>query len=225
VTYQSEGSVDPTFHRTRKGDRVVGRFGVKARVGYLDDFAADAFQGDLGLTSPLRPVEPSNPDGLTDDLKPGVDVDAPSLAFVADYLRLLRLPARRARNGPGAQAFEKATCDVCHVPALRTRSDVPVPPLAGVDVPLYTDVLLHDLGPSFSDGLVEGDASPTEFKTPPLVGLRFFRSFLHDGRAATLDDAIRLHGGEGSEARASVDAYRALPDAEREALLDFLSSL
>jgi CxxC motif-containing protein (DUF1111 family) len=225
VTYQSEGSVDPAFHRTKKGDRVVGRFGVKARVGYLDDFAADAFQGDMGLTSTLRPVEPSNPDGLTDDLKPGVDVDAASLAFVADYLRLLRLPARRPASGPGVQAFEKAACDVCHVPSLRTRSDVPIPPLAGVAVPLYTDVLLHDLGPTFSDGLVEGDASPTEFKTPPLAGLRFFRSFLHDGRAVTLDDAIRLHGAEGSEARASVDAYRALTDAERQALLDFLSTL
>lgn len=225
VTYQSDGSTDHAVHRAKRGDRVVGRFGVKARLGYLDDFAADAFQGDMGLTSTLRPTEPTNPDGLTDDLKPGVDIDASSLAFVVDYLRLLRLPARRRVPASGAAAFGKATCDVCHIPSLRTRSDVTVPPLAGVAVALYTDVLLHDLGPSFSDGLVEGDASPTEFRTPPLVGLRFLRSFLHDGRAATLDEAILLHGAEGSEARASVDAYRGLTDAERRALLDFLSSL
>jgi CxxC motif-containing protein (DUF1111 family) len=48
------------------------------------------------------------------------------------------------------------------------------------------------------------------------------RSFLHDGRAATIEQAIELHGGEGSEARKQ---FRSLPEAERVALLEFLSSL
>jgi CxxC motif-containing protein (DUF1111 family) len=225
VTYESRGTADEAFHRSAKGDRVVGRFGVKARIAYLDDFAADAFQGDMGLTTPLRPAELPNPDGLDDDLKSGVDVDLPGLSHVTDYLRLLRLPARRAPPMEGSALFAKVSCDVCHVPVLRTRRDTPVPQLSNVEVRLFTDVLLHDLGPTFFDGVIEGEASPTEFKTPPLVGLRFFRSFLHDGRAATVHEGIVLHGAEGSEAKASVDAYLALSDAERRTLLAYLLTL
>jgi electron transport complex protein RnfG len=39
---------------------------LKGRVATLDEFTADAFQGDMGITSPLRPTEPANPDGPKD---------------------------------------------------------------------------------------------------------------------------------------------------------------
>lgn len=225
VVFGSERSADATFHAHVKGDLVIGRFGVKARVATLDDFAADAFQGDMGLTSPLRLSEPQNPDGLMDDRKPGVDLPAETIAAVADYLRLLRIPARRTATGDGSRLFESTGCATCHVPTLTTRSDYPVRVLAGVDVHVYSDVLLHDLGPTLADGLTDGDATSSEFRTAPLVGLRFFKSFLHDGRAATLDDAIVLHGAEGSEARASVQSYQQLSAQERQALLAFLDTL
>lgn len=225
VTYSSERSADAAFHAHVKGQLVIGRFGVKARVATLDDFAADAFQGDMGLTSPLRLNEPENPDGLVDDRKPGVDLSTETIAAVADYLRLLRIPARRTVTGDGARLFESAGCATCHVPTLKTRSDYPVEMLAGVEVHVYSDVLLHDLGPTLADGLTDGDATSSEFRTAPLVGLRFLKSFLHDGRAATLDDAILLHGAEGSEARASVQAFQQLSAPERQALLTFLNSL
>src|SRR6185503_11387239 len=79
VTYASEANTDKTYHSHVKGDAVIGRFGLKARVATLDDFAADAFQGDMGITSPLRPNEFQNPDALTDDDKPGPDVDYASV--------------------------------------------------------------------------------------------------------------------------------------------------
>lgn len=225
VSYASERSADLAFHGHRKGDAVIGRFGVKARVATLDDFTADAFQGDMGLTSPLRLTEPANPEGLLDDHKPGIDLPLETVQAVADYLRLLRLPARRPAPPEGPRLFEAAGCATCHVPSLTTRADYPVPQLAGVSVQVYSDVLLHDLGASLADGLTDGDATSSEFRTAPLVGLRFSRSFLHDGRAATLDEAVRLHGAEGSEARAAVLAFERLSDQERAALLSFLSTL
>jgi CxxC motif-containing protein (DUF1111 family) len=225
VVYTSERSADPAFHVHVKGDIVIGRFGVKARVATLDDFAADAFQGDMGLTSPLRLSEPQNPEGLVDDQKPGTDVPLETIAAVADYLRLLRLPARRMAPGDGATLFESTGCAACHVPSLKTRADYPVTVLAGVPVHVYSDVLLHDLGPTLADGLTDGDATSSEFRTSPLVGLRFLKSFLHDGRAATVEDAIILHGAEGSEARASTQAFQQLSALDRQALLTFLSTL
>lgn len=225
VVFASEHSADLTFHQHRRGETVVGRFGVKARVATLDDFAADAFQGDMGLTSPLRLTEPPNPESLVDDARPGVDLELETVAAVADYLRLLRFPARRTPPAGATKLFESTGCATCHVPSLRTRADYPIAQRAGTSVAVYTDVLLHDLGPTFADGLTDGSATSSEFRTAPLVGLRFLKSFLHDGRATSLDEAIRLHGAPGSEARASVHHYEQLSDVERKTLLTFLETL
>ena len=85
----------------------------------------------------------------------------------------------------------------------------------------YTDLLLHDMGPDLED-ICLGLAGPADFRTEPLLGLRDIQHFLHDGRAATLDQAIELHGGEGAGAR---DRFKALPTADRAAVVAFLKSL
>jgi CxxC motif-containing protein (DUF1111 family) len=54
------------------------------------------------------------------------------------------------------------------------------------------------------------------------MGLHLSSRFLHDGRATSIDEAIRLHGGEAASSR---DSYDALTDDERSALLEFLGSL
>src|SRR5690606_2737517 len=96
VSYQSEANPASVFHAHRPGTtNLIGRFGLKARIATLDEFTADALQGDMGLTNPLRPHELPNPDGLTDDQKPGVDLDLESVNFISDYVRLLEIPARR----------------------------------------------------------------------------------------------------------------------------------
>ncbi|MDB5215455.1 MAG: putative thiol oxidoreductase with 2 cytochrome c heme-binding site, partial [Myxococcaceae bacterium] len=94
VVYASEANPDTRFHSHKKGDVVIGRFGLKARVGTLDDFTADALQGDMGITSPLRPTEVANPDALTDDSKPGIDVVIDSVNLRAMYVRLTAIPRR-----------------------------------------------------------------------------------------------------------------------------------
>jgi CxxC motif-containing protein (DUF1111 family) len=88
-------------------------------------------------------------------------------------------------------------------------------------VPAYTDLLLHDMGPALAD-ICLGDAQPSEFRTEPLMGLRFGTAFLHDGRATTIQQAIALHGGEGRGAR---NRFARLSLLERIALLKFLRSL
>ncbi|HVU03737.1 MAG TPA: di-heme oxidoredictase family protein [Polyangiaceae bacterium] len=229
VTYASEANTDTRFHTHQKGDAVIGRFGLKARVPTLDDFAADAFQGDMGITSPLRPTEFPNPDGLTDDDKPGIDVSYESVNSRAMYVRLLEIP-RRETTDAGAALFEDALCSACHVPSMKTSASYPVPALANVDAPIYSDLLLHDMGDSLADGLpasasVDGEASSRDWRTTPLIGLRFNRTLLHDGRAKTVEQAILGHQGDGSEANDAVDRFQAMSAEDREALLDFVKAL
>jgi len=229
VEYASEPNEDRRFHTYQKGDWLIGRFGLKARVPALDDFTADAFQGDMGITSPLRPTEFANPDGLRDDAKPGVDVGFDSVNLRALYVRLLAIP-RRAEDDQGAALFEAALCSVCHVPTLHTRADYPVTQLADIDAPVYTDLLLHRMSDDLADGLpadpsVDGEADSFSWRTAPLIGLRFDRTYLHDGRAKTITDAIALHRGTGSEANPSLDAFDSLDADDRQSLVAFVEAL
>ncbi len=102
-----------------------------------------------------------------------------------------------------------------------TTAPSPVAALSLKPVNLYSDLLLHDMG-TLGDGIRQGQATGTEFRTAPLWGLRFRRLFLHDGRATTLDQAIRLHGGE---ALGSISRYNALPLTDRNELFNFLRGI
>ncbi len=225
VVYGSEPNPDTTFGAHAKGDILIGRFGWKARLASLDDFIADALQGDMGVTSPLRPSELPNPDGLLDDAKPGIDVGAEFLNDVANHLRLIAIPPRRGLTEQGRKLFERAQCSVCHVPSLRTRADYPIAQLRSIDAPIYSDLLLHDMGAALADGMTDGNANWREWKTPPLIGLRFAKTYLHDGRATSIEDAIRQHASAGSEAGGSVRVFQQFTDAERGALIAFVSAL
>jgi CxxC motif-containing protein (DUF1111 family) len=229
VAYASQPNPDTRFHTYQPGDQVIGRFGLKARIATLDDFAADALAGDMGITSPLRPVEFANPDGLVDDDKPGIDVTIESVNFRANYTRLLAIPRRDKTvvTGKGATLFESTRCAVCHQPSMRTRADYPVPTLADVDAPVYSDLLIHDMGDDLADGLgtTDGDANAREWRTAPLIGIRFSRTYLHDGRADNLRDAVLAHDSAGSEAHDSITRFLALPDVDQQLLLDFVDAL
>jgi CxxC motif-containing protein (DUF1111 family) len=111
------------------------------------------------------------------------------------------------------------------VPTLHTDADFAVDKLADIDAPIYSDLLLHDMGPDFADGLNDYGAGSSEWRTPPLIGLRHLRNYLHDGRAKTLEEAILAHGAQGSEAVSSVSAFVQLDDEARTELLNFVSAL
>ena len=95
------------------------------------------------------------------------------------------------------------------------------PALSNKTFRLYSDLLLHDMGPELADICAPG-SSPSEWKTARLVGLGYRSVFLHDGRAQRLEDAILLHGGEAGAARSR---YEGLNQLGRRLILDFLRSL
>lgn len=222
ATFASVPNPDTTFGSYQQGQEVLGRLGLKARIATLDDFAADAFVGDMGLTTPMRPAELANPDGLADDQRAGTDLDLEHIDRIAFYLRRIAIPARVGLTERGARLFAQTACAVCHVPALRTRASYPIPQLAGIDAPIYSDLLLHDMGPALADGITEGSATSRTWRTAPLIGLRFARTYLHDGRAHTAEQAVLTHGGEAAGA---VQAFQALSQDDQHTLIEFVEAL
>ena len=81
---------------------------------------------------------------------------------------------------------------------------------------LYSDLLLHDMGPGLADGIAMGSATGSEWRTTPLWGISHRRFFLHDGRAHTLQEAILAHDGEAQAARIRFAQLRA---TDRDAVL------
>jgi CxxC motif-containing protein (DUF1111 family) len=199
----------------------VGRFGRKAQVSALLQQTVEAYHQDIGITSPFRPAENLNP--LASHQVPGLDraadpeVGEQETNDVAQYMRMLAAPSPGGmtdRRRRGEAVFGSAGCASCHLPTLRTGGHE-IEALAFRDVTLYSDLLLHDLGDGLADNRPDGSADGREWRTAPLWGLRIAREFLngelfllHDGRAHSVDEAIRLHGGEAQAAR---DAFLALP--------------
>ncbi len=208
-----------------------GRFGRKADVATIRDFVDTALRFEMGFSTPDHPFEErvngvAIPPGA--DPMPEPEIDDRGVDLLAEYLRYLAPPPRTEASSEaeadsirrGGAVFREVGCASCHVPELRTdRHDIAA--LSRVPVPLYSDLLLHDLGPALA-GVCGPGASPTEHRTARLWGLGSRRVFLHDGRASTLEDAIDLHGGEASEAR-SLFSILSAPDVR--SLILFLRSL
>lgn len=203
----------------------VGRFGWKSQVSSLHVFAGDAYLNEMGITNPFFPDE-VHPQGLA--LPPGSDNVAdpedngPDVQGLTNFMRLMAPPpVSQQINARGLRAFANAGCKSCHVPQLKTGTN-PVAALANKFVNLYSDLLLHDMGPNLADGVRQGDAAGNEWRTAPLWGLRFRRFYLHDGRTQSLDQAIRMHGGEASFSR---DRYTGMPQPDRDALVNYIGNL
>lgn len=214
--------------RTASGQ--LARFGRKGDAATILDFIDTALRFELGLTTPAHPTEETvngKPLPRGTDPSPDPEIDERGMDLLADYVRLLAPPGRAATWGPardsvsrGEELFRSTGCASCHVPELRSGpSDVRA--LDRKPVPLYSDLLLHDLGPDLAD-VCGASAAPSEYRTAPLWGLRFRSTYLHDGRAGTLREAIALHGGEAAAARA---AFQARSAEHQGLLLRFLSSL
>jgi CxxC motif-containing protein (DUF1111 family) len=213
---------------------VVGRFGRKSNVSSLLEQVVNAYQQDMGITSDYQPFEPVNPQAGTvpiGDSVPDPEVPATEVNDVVMYVRLLSPPARGAVTAEvtrGGNLFEQIGCAACHTPSLRTGLS-PIPALDQVDADLYSDLLLHDMGPGLADNRGDWLATGQEWRTAPLWGLRLApdalggqATYLHDGRATSLSEAIDFHGGESGASRS---AYRALIEADRAAVVAFLESL
>jgi CxxC motif-containing protein (DUF1111 family) len=207
-------------------DGRLGRFGRKALVPTLREFNAGAFVIEQGVTNPAAIDENSlggQPLPTGTDPAPEPELSAAAVDLADAFVRLLAPPApqKLSREGQrGREVFNETGCAGCHLPVLRT-GEHPIAALSRREVAAYTDLLLHDMGAELAD-ICFGNATPSEFRTEPLMGVRLVTRLLHDGRARTLEEAIEAHGGE---AAASRDKVRALSDADRAALVAFLKSL
>ena len=207
-------------------DGRLGRFGRKALVPTLDEFNAGAFPIEMGITNPAVRTEETiggKPIPAGVDPLPEPEINQEALDLTNGFVRLLAIPtpAKHGRQEKrGSAVFSEIGCAACHIPLFWT-GDSPVPALRNQEVAAYSDLLLHDMGPELAD-ICLGLATPSEFRTEPLIDLREQTRFLHDGRATTPEQAVDLHGGEGSAAR---DRFKALPAADRAALVAFLKSL
>jgi CxxC motif-containing protein (DUF1111 family) len=216
----------------RLKDGRAGRFGWKASVPSLREFTLQACSSELGLEVPG--FARAAPPWKSDYKAPGIDLTREQCDTLTGFVASLPRPAVRPAESMeqagaierGRQLFASVGCAACHRPKLGDVDGI------------YSDLLLHDMGPRLSDSgsytvlepqTASGDkskqpraANELEWRTPPLWGLRDSAPYLHDGRAATVADAVALHGGEGM---AAARAYERLSANERGQVELFLQTL
>jgi CxxC motif-containing protein (DUF1111 family) len=227
-------------HRT--GEIKLGRFGWKAQNASVRDQSSSAFAGDIGISTPDDPrsfgdCTPAQTACLASATGVQVrlgDTEAPDpvLDLITFYAKNLAPPARRdvedAEVLRGKQQFYASGCRACHTPKFVTSRKADNKAQAFQLIWPYSDFLLHDMGEGLADGQAVGDATGSEWRTPPLWGIGLTKSvnghtfFLHDGRARSLTEAILWHGGEAKAAR---DLFAACAPQDRKALITFLESL
>lgn len=230
----------------------LGRFGWKASTPSVRVQSLAALRGDMGITNPLFPEESIANTAMhesylsrTGFIDTGRDEEGNTEATqafsdeVVFYAETLAVPARRNIYDEsviaGAQLFSQINCTGCHQPDFITATgDIQVGGLAapeaikGQRIYPFSDMLLHDLGEGLADNRRDFTANGQEWKTRPLWGIGLTKAvnpaagFLHDGRAATVEEAILWHGGEAEQSKSD---FMALALSERQSLINFVMSL
>lgn len=219
--------------------RRIGRFGWKDQHGSLVSFAADAYLNEMGITSPLQPTENnSNGESISDyDTVADPEDDGDDVESFADFMRATKAPPRDTQLAStpdalvGAQLFQQAGCNICHVSTIVTARAGTVinggkfrvsDALGDKIIHPYSDFLLHDIGTG--DGIVQngGQSTRNKIRTAPLWGLRTRTRLMHDGVSISFSDAVLRHAGEATFV---IDNYRALDTSQKNQILTFLRSL
>jgi CxxC motif-containing protein (DUF1111 family) len=211
------GHGKPAWITDSRGKRQLGRFGWKATQPEMTTQISNAFQRDFGIGTSDFPGaygECTHAETACRSVG-GPDVELPDQFrdLIASYLRTLYPPDSPNEASPGAAVFRKSGCMECHAVLKDAK---------GKQVHAYTDLVLHDMGPGLDDGIAEGGARSSEWRTAALWDVADSLSqggLLHDGRARSIDEAVAWHGGEASQARA---AFNALSSKDRKMLEDFL---
>jgi CxxC motif-containing protein (DUF1111 family) len=203
------------------GTQHIGRWGWKATTADLKEQIALALERDMGLSTPAHPepwgeCTPAESACREETARAeGAKIEVPdaSLERIETYVSSLSPPAPLDEKSRGYDVFKQTGCEGCHA-SLTGKN--------GRRVDAFTDLLLHDLGPELNDGIAEGAAASSEWRTAPLWNLGeelAAGGLLHDGRARNVAEAVRWHGGEAARAR---DRFRALNEADRAAMERFL---
>jgi CxxC motif-containing protein (DUF1111 family) len=248
----------------------ISRFGWKAQNASITMFAGEAYNVEMGISNDLFPISRSeNPDcnlayeafdiPRTDDVRYNNPLKMmPAWMMFTEFMRFVDAPQPAplsASASRGKRLFGEVGCAMCHTASFKTpgvadpsRPSEQIGPqtvaLRGQTVNLYSDLLVHHMGATLADNIVQGNAGPDEFRTTPLWGLGQRLFFLHDGRTKDLMVAIQDHfsapqsdGGHNpakdhdsfsygpSEANEVVRRFDSLPEGDKQSILDFLRSL
>jgi CxxC motif-containing protein (DUF1111 family) len=233
---------------TSGNDGTVTRFGWKAQNKSLLVFAGEAYNVEQGVSSEAFPNERSavpggvfnsTPEDFTSTSAGGPSSDVTNFAM---FIRLLAPPTpttSSASEKNGQLLFTVVGCSLCHSTSLTTAAS-PYTGMGGQTYHPYSDFALHAMGSGLADGISQGGAGPTEFRTAPLWGLGQRLFFLHDGRTSDLMQAIQAHGcgghpgptatpttssNCGSEANGVINLFNLLPNSQQQDVLNFLRSL
>lgn len=218
--------ITPPANAAIRNGKYICRFGKKAAVYNLLQQTVNAYNQDIGITSVYEPFD------VYSNTVIDPEIPTQTLNNVVFYLQTLKAPVQRnagdAEVIKGGQVFLQTGCGHCHKQTLKTGFST-LEALSLKEFHPYTDLLLHDMGRDLDDGYTEGSAKTNEWRTPPLWGLglapdsqggNYF--LLHDGRAATIEQAIIMHGGEALQSKIN---YTALSQENKNALIKFLKSL
>lgn len=206
--------------------KYICRFGKKGSVYNLLQQTANAYNQDMGITSIFESYDTYNHQEVDPEVATQTVLD------VVFYLQTLKAPIQRnAGNADiikGKEVFKAIGCEKCHRETLHT-SISNTAALSEKEFHPYTDLLLHDMGSALNDGYTEGSALPQEWKTPALWGLGLSMNsqggsyfLMHDGRAKSIEEAIQMHGGEGSTSK---EKFSQLSNSDKQNLIRFLESL
>ncbi|HVN43152.1 MAG TPA: di-heme oxidoredictase family protein [Steroidobacteraceae bacterium] len=210
----------------------AGRFGWQSGSVSVRDQTTRAFAGEMGVTSPDKPSDDCTAAEVDCRRLSGTspEVGESLLGPLVGFQRLLAVPVSappRGKGTAGGRIFSSIGCAACHTPSLPVDAEA-----AGLEtnaeIHAYTDLKLHDLGPGLADREVSGRVVPSKWRTAPLWGIGYrprpttSLTFLHDGRARTIAEAVLWHDGEG---RASRDRFVRLSAADRASIEGWVLSL
>ena len=227
-------------------DGTIARFGWKAQNKSLLVFAGEAYNVEMGITNDNFQTERDEnpncqfapaPNTVTNTDEENHPAIISAIEQFGMFMRLLA-PPKPSPDTPGGatsiafgrQTFSEVGCALCHTPRF-TTGDTTIAALANRRVNLFSDLLVHNMGPGLADEVSQGQARGDEFRSAPLWGLGQRIFFLHDGRTTDLIDAIHEHRSEAnaqfkaSEANISVNAFDMLSEYSKQNLLNFLRSL
>jgi CxxC motif-containing protein (DUF1111 family) len=228
------GTTYPVGRATRTANGRIGRFGWKAQTPTLSAFVRAACANELGLSNPSQ-AQPVSLRNTGYQAPPSLDLTDMQCDQLTAFVGSLARPIEKAKDAheaeqaaAGKKVFASVGCAECHVPNVGNVEG------------LYSDLLLHHMGADLEGGGSyydtplppppglptdpdpEGAATPAEWRTPPLWGVADSAPYMHDGRAATLEEAIRAHTGQGT---ASATRYGKLAPYEQQQLIAFLNTL
>jgi len=247
---QAKESPETRGRVSRLKDGRIGRLGWKGQTANVEDFVLNACAVEVGLEVPghHQAMTPQAPKYRAD----GLDLTAEECSALVTYVRSLPQPLERrpaaVADGKhldaGRATFATIGCVNCHTPNVGNvqgiYSDLLLHDMGQEmgDEGSYAENTSEDDEPlvpriTIPDLAANGQAAPAtapqlrgatrqEWKTPPLWGFRDSGPYLHDGRAQTLDEAVAMHGGQGT---AAAHRYFQLTPREQLQVQAFLKSL